>query len=319
MEFKDYYKIMGVKRDATQDEIKRAYRKLARKYHPDVSKESGAEDRFKEVGEAYEVLKDPEKRAAYDELGADWKAGQDFRPPPDWNQGFEFHGGGFTGADAGQFSDFFESLFGRGGLGGGYTWQPRRELHARGEDTYARVIIDLEDAYRGTTRTLTLKHTELGLDGRPQLKERMLNVRIPRGVRQGQHIRLAKQGGLGMGKGEAGDLYLEVEFRPHRFYHVEDKDVFLDLPVAPWEAALGATVQAPTPSGSVELKVPANSSGGRKLRLKGRGIPARLPGDLYVVLQIALPKADTKAAKEAYAEFEKALKFNPRTSLGYDS
>jgi curved DNA-binding protein len=316
MEFKDYYAIMGVKRDATQDEIKRAYRKLARKYHPDVSKESDAETRFKEVGEAYEVLKDPEKRAAYDQLGTNWKAGQDFRPPPDWDQGFEFHGGGFTGADAEQFSDFFESLFGRGGYGGGYTRDARREFHARGEDTYAKVLIDLEDAYHGATRTLTLKHTELGADGRPQLKERTLNVRIPKGVRQGQHIRLAQQGGAGIGKGGAGDLYLEVEFRPHPLYHVEGKDVFLDLPVAPWEAALGATIKVPTPSGRVDLKIPAHSSGGRKLRLKGRGIPAKQPGDLYVVLQIALPPAESDAAKSAYREFEQALKFNPRASLG---
>ncbi|MEW7979161.1 MAG: DnaJ C-terminal domain-containing protein [Candidatus Sedimenticola endophacoides] len=316
MEFKDYYKIMGVKRDASQDEIKRAYRKLARKYHPDVSKEADAEARFKEVGEAYEVLKDPEKRAAYDQLGANWKAGQDFRPPPDWDQGFEFHGGGFTGADAEQFSDFFESLFGRGGLGGGYTRQARREFHARGEDTYAKVLIDLEDAYQGATRTLTLKHTELGPDGRPQLKERSLNVRIPKGVRQGQHIRLAKQGGAGIGKGEAGDLYLEVEFRPHAFYQVEGKDVYVSLPVAPWEAALGATVKAPMPTGPVDLKIPANSSDGRKLRLKERGIPAREPGDLYVVLRIALPKADSDAVKQAYEAFRQATEFNPRAHLG---
>jgi curved DNA-binding protein len=316
MEFKDYYEIMGVKRDATQEEIKRAYRKLARKYHPDVSKEPDAEARFKAVGEAYEVLKDPEKRTAYDQLGANWKAGQEFRPPPDWDQGFEFHGGGFTGADAEQFSDFFESLFGRGGLGGGYTRQARREFHARGEDTHAKVLIDLEDAYRGATRTLTLKHTELGPDGRPQLKEHTLNVRIPKGIRQGQHIRLAKQGGAGIGKGEAGDLFLEVEFSPHPFYKVEGKDVYLDLPVAPWEAALGAHVKAPTPTGAVDMKIPANSSGGRKLRLKGRGIPAKAPGDLYVVLRIALPKADSEAAKKAYQEFKAATEFNSRAHLG---
>ena len=316
MEFKDYYGIMGVKRDATQDEIKRAYRKLARKYHPDVSKEADAEARFKEVGEAYEVLKDPEKRAAYDQLGANWKAGQEFRPPPDWDQGFEFHGGGFTGADAEQFSDFFESLFGRGGVGGAYARGARREFHARGDDTYAKVLIDLEDAYKGATRALTLKHTELGPNGRPQLKERTLNVRIPKGVRQGQHIRLAKQGGAGIGKGGPGDLYLEVEFQPHPFYKVEGKDVYLDLPVAPWEAMLGASIKVSTPSGPVDLKIPAGSSGGRKLRLKGRGIPAKAPGDLYVVLQIALPKADTDAARQAYQEFKKATNFNPRAHLG---
>ncbi len=314
MEFKDYYQIMGVKRDATQDEIKRAYRKLARKYHPDVSKEPDAEVRFKEVGEAYEVLKDPEKRAAYDQLGANWKAGQDFRPPPDWDAGFEFHGGDFAGSDAAGFSDFFESLFGHGFAAGGAGGHAA--YHAHGEDAHAKVLIDLEDAYQGATRTLTLQHTELGADGRPQVKKRTLNARIPRGVRQGQLIRLAGQGGAGMGKGKAGDLYLEVEFRPHPFYHVEGRDVFLDLPVAPWEAALGATVKAPTPTGAVDLKVPAGSTGGRKLRLKGRGIPGATPGDLYVVLQLTLPPADTAAAKAAYREMEQALKFNPRARMG---
>jgi curved DNA-binding protein len=313
VEFKDYYQIMGVKRDATQDEIKRAYRKLARKYHPDVSKESDAEVRFKEVGEAYEVLKDPEKRAAYDQLGANWKAGQDFRPPPDWDAGFEFHGGGFSSADASQFSDFFESLFGRGFTAAG---SAHAGFHAHGEDAHAKVLIDLEDAYHGATRTLNLQHTELGADGRPQVKQRTLNARIPRGVRQGQLIRLAGQGGAGMGKGKAGDLYLEVEFRPHPFYHVEGRDVFLDLPVAPWEAALGATVKAPTPAGTVDLKIPPGSAGGRKLRLKGRGIPGATPGDFYVVLQIALPPAESAAAKSAYREMEQVLKFNPRARMG---
>jgi curved DNA-binding protein len=313
VEFKDYYQIMGVKRDATQDEIKRAYRKLARKYHPDVSKDSDAEARFKEVGEAYEVLKDPEKRAAYDQLGANWKAGQDFRPPPDWDAGFEFHGGGFTGADASQFSDFFESLFGHGFSAAG---SGRAGFHAHGEDVHAKVLIDLEDAYHGATRTLNLQHTELGADGRPQVKQRTLNARIPRGVRQGQLIRLAGQGGAGMGKGKAGDLYLEVEFRPHPFYHVEGRDVFLDLPVAPWEAALGATVKAPTPAGTVDLKIPPGSTGGRKLRLKGRGIPGATPGDFYVVLQIALPPADSAAARTAYREMQQALNFNPRARMG---
>lgn len=315
MEFKDYYQILGVKRDVTQDEIKRAYRKLARKYHPDVSKEADAEARFKEIGEAYEALKDPEKRTAYDQLGANWKAGQEFRPPPDWNQGFEFHGGNFTGADARQYSDFFESLYGQGGFSDAFTQGTRRDFHARGEDTHARVLIDLEDAYNGTTRALTLKHTELGSDGRPHLKERTLKVRIPKGVRQGQSIRLAKQGGTGVGKGDAGDLYLEVGFQSHRFYKVEGKDVYLTLPVTPWEAALGTTVQIPTPSGTVDLKIPANSTGDSKLRLKGRGIPSREPGDLYVVLKIALPKADTDTAKAAYTEFGKAFKFNPRANL----
>ena len=313
MEFKDYYQIMGVKRDATQDEIKRAYRKLARKYHPDVSKEPDAEVRFKEVGEAYEVLKDPEKRAAYDQLGADWKAGQEFRPPPEWNQGFEFHGGGFTGADAAQFSDFFESLFGRGFAPGG---RGREAFHARGEDAYAKVLIDLDDAYHGATRTLTLKSTVLGPDGRPRVKARTLNVRIPKGVHQGQHIRLVGQGDPGIGQGKPGDLYLEIEFRPHPLYHAEGRDVFVDLPVAPWEMALGATVKAPTPNGTVDLKVPPGSAAGRKLRLKGRGIPGKPAGDLYVVLRVVLPPADSEAAKQAYQEMRRTLDFNPRAHLG---
>nr|WP_298522232.1 DnaJ C-terminal domain-containing protein [uncultured Halomonas sp.] len=316
MEFKDYYQLMGVERDATQDEIKRAYRKLARKYHPDINKEPGAEEKFKEMGEAYEVLKDPEKRAAYDQLGADWQGGQDFRPPPDWNEDFAFHGGGFTDTNTDQFSDFFESLFGRGNVGGGYRPHSQRGFHMRGQDSHARVVIDLQDAYQGATRTLTLTQSQPDGDGRLRPRERTLNVKIPKGIRPGQHIRLAGQGEAGLGQGEAGDLYLEVEFRPHPFYHVEGKDVFLDLPVAPWEAALGATVKAPLPTGSVDLKIPAGSTAGRKLRLKGRGLPAKSPGDLYVIVKIALPPADDDAARQAYREFEKAFTFNPRTNMG---
>jgi curved DNA-binding protein len=315
MEFKDYYDTLDVKRDASQDEIKRAYRKLARKYHPDISKEADAEESFKQVGEAYEVLKDPEKRVAYDQLGANWQSGQDFNPPPDWDQGFEFHGGGFTGEGSEEFSDFFESLFGQGGHRGGQTYS-QHQFHARGEDAHAKILIDLEDAYQGASRTLTLKHMEMGADGRPVMKDRTLNVRIPRGVRQGQHIRLAKQGGAGFGEGEAGDLYLAVEFAPHPLYKVEGKDVYLDLPVTPWEAILGSSVKVPTPTGTVDLKFPAKSAAGRKMRLKGRGIPSKDPGDLYVILQIALPPADSEDAKKAYHEFEQALDFNPRTSLG---
>ncbi len=311
MEYKDYYQIMGVTRDATKEEIKRAYRQLARKYHPDVSKEPDAEMRFKEVGEAYEVLKDPEKRAAYDQLGANWKAGQEFHPPPGWDEGFEFHMGDLAGAEG--FSDFFETLFGRGFRHGGFQ---QTDFNARGEDTYAKVLIDLEDAYQGATRTLTLQRTSMGPDGGISAHEHTLNVRIPKGVHQGQHIRLAKQGGAGIGKGEPGDLYLEVEFRPHPFYHVEGKDVFLDLPVAPWEAALGAKVAVPTPIGKVDLKIPAGSAGDRKLRLKGRGIPGTAPGDLYVVLKIAIPPAESDAARAAYRQLEKAQAFNPRSHMG---
>lgn len=313
MEFRDYYQIMGVARDATQDEIKRAYRKLARKYHPDVSKETDAEARFKELGEAYEVLKDPEKRAAYNQLGNNYKAGQDFHPPPGWDQGFEFHGGGFTEADASQFSDFFESLFGHG-----FDRQARHGagFHARGEDTHASVLINLEDAYTGAVRTITLHHSELDASGRPQLKERILNVQIPKGVHKGQHIRLAGQGGKGHDHGQPGDLYLEINFQAHPFYHVEGRDVYLDLPVAPWEAALGDTVKTPTPGGTVDVKIPANSKSGRKMRLKGRGIPGSPAGDLYLVLQIALPPADNEQARQLYKDMAQKLAFNPRAGLG---
>ncbi len=312
MKFKDYYEIMGVPRDAAQDEIKRAYRGLARKYHPDVSSEPDAEERFKEVGEAYEVLKDPEKRAAYDQLGTRFKAGEDFRPPPGWNQGFEFHGGEFTGADAFEFSDFFESLFGRGFAHPG---TGAAGLHARGHDTHAKVVIDLQDAYQGATRAVTLKSTELGADGRPRVRERTLNVRIPKGVRAGQYIRLAGQGGSGVGQGGAGDLYLEVSFRPHHLYRTEGRDVYFTLPVTPWEAALGATVTAPTPGGTVDLKIPAGSTNSRKLRLQGRGIPGSPAGDLFVVLDITLPPARSDAEKAAYREMAGKFDFNPRAHL----
>lgn len=319
MEFKDYYEVMGVERNATQDEIKRAYRKLARKYHPDVSKVADAETRFKEVGEAYEVLKDPEKRAAYDQLGANWQGGQDFQAPPGWDQGFEFHGGGYTGADSSQFSDFFESLFGGGFASGGpaRSGQPTgAHFNRRGEDTYAKAVIELGDAYHGATRGITLRHTELGADGRPAVKNRTLKVNIPKGVRQGQHIRLAGQGSAGQGGGAAGDLYLEIEFSAHPFYRVEGGDVYLDLPVAPWEAALGATVTAPTPNGNVELKIPPGSESGRKMRLKGRGIPGSNVGDLYVQLQVVLPPAQSDKAKAFYRQMEQEMAFNPRAMLG---
>jgi curved DNA-binding protein len=313
MEFKDYYEIMGLQRSASQDEIKRAYRRLARKYHPDVSKEPDAETRFKELGEAYEVLKDPEKRAAYDQLGANWKSGQDFRPPPDWDSGFEFRGGGFTGGEGAEFSDFFESLFGQGfqragARGGGFA--------ARGEDHHAKVLIDLEDAFNGATRVITLQVPELDEHGHVRTRDRSLNVKIPQGIRQGQQIRLAGQGAPGLGQGQNGDLYLEVRFRPHSHYRVEGHDLYLDLPVAPWEAALGGTAKVPTPRGVVDLTIPSNSASGRKLRLKGRGIPGKSPGDLYAVLRIVLPPADTDQAKTLYREMQEKLPFNPRAELG---
>ena len=314
MQFKDYYKIMGVARDATQDEIKRAYRHLARKYHPDVSKESGAEERFKEVGEAYEVLKDAEKRAAYDQLGANWKTGQDFRPPPDWDAGFEFSGAGATDGNAAEFSDFFSSLFGQG-FNARHAGGAAHQTH--GEDRHAKILIDVEDAYNGNTLTLTLQSPEVDMSGHLSMREHKLNVTIPRGIHAGQHIRLTGQGVQAVGQGKPGDLYLEVEFRAHPFYRVEQRDIYLDLPLAPWEAALGATVKVPTPSGNVELKVPANSVTGGRLRLKGRGIPGSTPGDFYVILQIVLPPADSETTQAHYRNLAKQFQtFNPRSKLG---
>lgn len=310
MEFKDYYKIMGVARDATQAEIKRAYRKLARKYHPDVSKEADAETRFKELGEANEVLKDAEKRTAYDQLGANWKGGQEFRPPPDWNTGFEFSGSGGAGAD---HSDFFASLFGREfrAAGAGHT-----PPHAQGEDHHAKVLISLEDTYQGAIRTITLRVPGVDAQGHVVTRARVLNVTIPKGIRAGQHIRLSGQGSAGGGEGPAGDLYLQVEFQAHPLYRVDARDIYLDLPVTPWEAALGATVKVPTLGGSVDLKIPEGSESGRTLRLKGRGIPGDPPGDGYVILVIALPPADSEAAKAFYRKMAQEFNFNPRTKLG---
>jgi curved DNA-binding protein len=313
VEFKDYYAIMGVARDATEDEIKRAYRKLARKYHPDVSKEPHAEDRFKELGEAYEVLKDPEKRAAYDRLGANWKSGEEFRPPPDWDSGFEFRGGEFRPGDREAFSDFFESLFGRGGFQGARPGAGA--FSARGEDHHARVLIDLEDAFAGATRAITLHAPEVDAQGRVHTRERTLNIRIPKGIKPGQRIRLAGQGAPGARAGTSGDLYLEVGIKPHRLYRIEGQDLYLDLPVAPWEAALGATVKVPTPGGTVDLTIPPSSSSGRKLRLRGRGLPGEPPGDLYTVLKIVLPPASTETAKALYKEMEQQLRFDPRAGL----
>jgi curved DNA-binding protein len=313
MDYKDYYKIMGVEKTATQDEIKRAYRKLARKYHPDVSKEADAEDRFKEVGEAYEVLKDPEKRAAYDQLGANWQAGQDFNPPPGWDAGFEFSGGGYTGGNAADFSDFFESLFGGGGASAGHH---HAGFHAKGEDHHAKVLIDLEDAYQGASRSITLQSPELDNQGHVVTRQRTLNVKIPKGVKQGQRIRLTGQGSPGLGNAPAGDLYLEIAFKQHPLYRVDGRDVYLDLPVTPWEAALGATIKVPTPTGTNDLKIAKGTTSGRKLRLKGRGIPAKTPGDFYVIPQITLPPADTDAAIALYRKMEQELAYNPRSHLG---
>jgi curved DNA-binding protein len=312
MEFKDYYAALGVERAATQDEIKRAYRKLARKYHPDVSKEADAEARFKEVAEAYEALNDPEKRAAYDDVGRRYRDGQDFKPPPGWDSGFEFSGRDFGPAEGTDFSDFFEALFGRHASGA----RARGTTHAAGGDHHAKILIDLRDAYRGARRTISLRVPVLEAQGHVTLQERQLDVNIPKGVHEGQHLRLAGQGGPGHGGAQAGDLYLEISFRPHPHFRVDSRDVYLDLPIAPWEAALGTVVTAPTPDGGVQLTIPPGSSSGRKLRLKGKGLPGKTPGDLYAVLNITAPPAESPAAKDAYAALARAFPgFNPRSAL----
>ena len=312
MEFKDYYQMLGVEKSATSEEIKKAYRKLARKFHPDVSKEPDAEQRMQEINEAKAVLSDPEKRLAYDQLAEQYDAGQDFHPPPDWDAGFEFSGRGFEEADLGEFSDFFANIFGharRPGRGaGGY--------QMRGEDRHAKVVIDLEDAYLGATRPITLLVPQADAQGRVSSKEHTLNVRIPKGVKAGQHIRLTGQGGPGVSGGSPGDLFLEIHFTPNSLYRVEGRDVHQTVPVTPWEAALGASIEIPTPSGGVKLKVPPGSQTGRRLRLKGRGIPGPEPGDLYVELEVVLPPANSDKARKLYETMAREMAFNPRQRKG---
>jgi curved DNA-binding protein len=302
MEYLDYYKVLDVSRTATADEIKRAYRKAARKFHPDVSKEKNAEARFKEVQEAYEVLKDPEKRSAYDQLGSQYGRGQSFQPPPGWQRG------GFRHADAGAeagFSDFFSSLFGdAGGFGRGAHSAGRRPA-ARGEDVRATLELTLEEAYGGVSREVRLR----GADG----AERTLRVNVPAGVTAGQVIRLAGQGAPG--PAGPGSLLLEVSLLPHRHFRLDGRDVSLELPIAPWEAALGATVATPTLAGSVELKIPAGARAGQKMRLRGRGFPGDTPGDQYVLLRIVIPSADSAEDRAYYEEMAQRFAFDPRADL----
>jgi curved DNA-binding protein len=313
MEFKDYYKTLGVERSATESDIKKAYRRLARKHHPDVSKSADAQARMQEINEAHEVLGHPEKRAAYDQVGQGLQGGQDFRPPPDWDAGFEFSGR--PDSDPGDYSAFFEELFGRARRGGPRQSRGGAGFQARGEDHHAKILVPLEDTFHGATRSLSLRNPLVDAGGHVVTHERKLDVRIPKGLRPGQQIRLAGQGAPGLGGGPAGDLYLEVQFEPHARYRVDGRDLYLTLPVAPWEAALGAQVRVPTPDGMLEMNVPADSQTGRKLRLKGRGIPANPPGDFYVVLEVVLPGASTEKAKALYRQMATDLAFNPRSAL----
>lgn len=310
MEFKDYYDTLGIKRDATQDQVKQAYRRLARKFHPDVNKSAGAEARFKDIGEANEVLKDPEKRAAYDKFGANWKAGQEFKPPPNWDAGFEFSGG-FTGAEQHGFSDFFEELFGHGRFDGA---RQHSTFRMQGENQHAKIIIRLEDAYHGSTQTITLSRATVDESGHVRTQPHTLHVTIPKGISAGQHIRLEGQGMPGVGGGANGDLYLEIAFADHPLFHAEGRDIHSVLPLTPWEAALGATVTVPTLGGNVELKIPPGAQGGKKMRLKGRGLStASKQGDQYVTIRIVVPEAKTEEQKKLYQEMARLMPVNPRT------
>ena len=283
VQFRDYYEVLGVPRTATKEEIQRSYRKLARKCHPDVSKAKDAEEKFKEITEAYEVLKDPEKRQKYDQLGANWKAGQEFRPPPGWEGHFDFGSGGagqseFQWGGAGGFSDFFETIFGgqphrgaprggRGRRGGGPVWTQA------GADQEVTIRIPLEEAFRGATKPITMQMKTVTPEGQLAVQEKSYEVKIPTGILDGQKIRLGGQGGEGTGGGPRGDLYLKVEIEPHRVYRMNGRDLTMDLPIAPWEAVLGAEVQLATLAGAVTLKLPAGTQNGQKLRLRGKGMP----------------------------------------------
>ncbi len=304
MDYKDYYQSLGIDKKATAEEIKKAYRKKVRKYHPDVSKEKDADKITKELNEAYSVLGDQEKRAAYDELGRTRQAGKPFQPPPDWGSRAGF--GGFDGADP--FSDLFAHV-GRQRRGGA-------PFQTRGEDVHATINVDLSDAFHGATRTVSLRMPQPDAHGRMVTQERTLSVNIPRGITGGQQLRLAGQGHPGSGGGPSGDLFLEIVFNPDARYRIEGRDLYLTVPVTPWEAALGAEIDVPTPAGRVHVNVPAGSQSGRKLRLKGRGIPAHPAGELYLLLELVLPPADTDQARALYAQMASELAFNPRQKLG---
>ena len=307
MEYKDYYQTLGVDKTADAAAIKKAYRKLVRQYHPDVSKHKDADAKTKELNEAYGVLGDAEKRAAYDDLGNGRRAGQEFQPPPDWGSQYDYGGGG--GADPNDFfADLFAHVGGRGGRGGAGGFQ------SRGEDINAAIEIDLADAYTGVTRNISLRVPQRDAQGRVVTSDKTLSVSIPKGATPGQQLRLKGQGHPG--SAGPGDLYLEIQIRGDARYRLEGVHVYETVPVTPWEMALGASIAVPTPSGNVEVTVPAGSQTGRKLRLKGRGIPAATPGDLYLILEVVLPPATTDKAKALYEQMARDLVFNPRDTKG---
>jgi curved DNA-binding protein len=300
MEYKDYYKVMGLAREASTNDIKTAYRRLARKYHPDLNKEPGAEEKFKELGEAYEVLKDPEKRKMYDQYGRDWELNQRART----SSGTQHrHTWSNVGPDAQQFdADFFESLFGGRGF---------REQPVSGSDLHGTINISLEEAYHGAVKELHLPAADTGHKAAQNLK-----VKIPAGVHSGQQIRLAGQGSAGLHGRARGDLYLTVQVNKHPLFDVLGNDIYVTLPVTPWEAALGSNIMVPTLGGKVDLKIPAGSQGGQKLRLKKRGMPGATPGDQYIILKIIIPQPTSDAAKALYQKMADEMPFDPRAKMG---
>jgi curved DNA-binding protein len=305
MKYKDYYATLGVERSATPEDIKKAYRKLARKFHPDVSKEKDAEEKFKAVAEAYETLKDGEKRAAYDQLGSHAQ-GQDFRPPPDWEQHFARGQASFDDID---LADLFAGLGGRGGF-------RRADPNApiAGRDYEASVRVTLEQAFHGTEIQLDVSVPELDDNGVAHRVPRVVTVRIPRGVTDGQKLRVPGKGGKGVRGGRAGDLYLDIAVTPHRLFRADGRDLFVDLPLAPWEAVLGTSIALPTPAGTVNLKVPSGTRAGQQLRLAGRGLarPDGSAGNLFAIVQIAVPTVTDDAQRALYRQLADASNFNPR-------
>ncbi|MFW6005339.1 MAG: DnaJ C-terminal domain-containing protein [Desulfonatronovibrionaceae bacterium] len=324
MEYKDYYKILGVGKNASKEQMAKAYKKLAKKYHPDLNpNDPKAEDKFKEVNEAYEVLKDPEKRKLYDSLGPDWQHGQNFQPPPGYeNVHFDFQGrGGRTGFD---FSDFFETVFGGGfgSTGQGFQRSSRgfqrdpfsgAGFSRKGQDAEATLELTLEEAYAGGSKSITLQEQVTGPDGRPSVQNKTLNINIPPGIRDGNKIRLSGQGTAGMGGAQAGDLYLRVKILPHEQFKIDGNNVIYDLPLAPWEAALGAKIRVPTLEGDVNMTIPAGISSGQKMRLKGRGMGRGMnKGDQMVRIMIKMPRTMSAREKELWKDLAKTSGFRPR-------
>jgi len=301
MEYKDYYKVMGLEKGASQEEIKRAYRKLARKYHPDVSKEANAENKFKEVGEAYEVLKDPAKRAKYDQFGQYWQEPSQAHQQQHHQQYTDDRG-------AADFEEFINSIF-------RHRQQQEQPFYEKGQDIHAKLTISLEDSFLGTQKTLQLQIPDSDAHGQLDYKLRSIKVKIPKGIEDKQQIRLKGQGGKGSAH-HAGDLYIEILIAAHPMFRLHKKDVYLELPISPWEATLGATIQIPTLAGHVKLKIPKLSQSGKQMRLKGRGLPGQTPGDQIITLNIVIPQRDNEQVNKLYEQMAAIEEFNPREKLG---